>query len=157
MIFDTNKTGTGDAWFSKNVSATGYITRTSVYNTADGSALAKIKNASDYLNLDGTINHTAFYGYVQEPVADTSRTETYKRCSNITINDTEKEVCENVIYYPYTINQDGVLLDKEVDVLRQGVYELNQLVIQQNTTINLLKSELCRKDPTYSFCLGGTG
>lgn len=64
LIINTNMTGGNSlAWFSKNISAKGYITRTSVYDTSKGSALDNIKNVSQLIN-NGVINHTAYYGYV---------------------------------------------------------------------------------------------
>ena len=51
----------------------------------------------------------------------------------------------NVTIYPYNTIEEGVLLDAEVELLRQAVWELKQ----EN---QLLKDELCSKDPTYSWC-----
>lgn len=162
-------------WASSNVSATGYITRTSVYDLTQGSALSKIKDASEYLNPDGTINHQLFYGYTPYLTTDLSRPEeqivTEKECNtqkvevacidlcyDIDGNETpcppcyeEQETCKDVertiTTYPYTKREEGVELGKEIDVLRQGVYEL-KIENQQ------LKSELCLRDKTYNFCNG---
>ena len=60
-------------------------------------------------------------------------------------------------------------MDKEIDVMRQATYELkiinqnmNTTITSQQNTINnqqaqidLLKTELCKKDNTYKWCLGG--
>lgn len=114
-------------WAEKNVSATGYITRTSVYDKSQGSALDKVKDADDYMNGE-EIDHTAFYGYVSYDVEDCEIDE-----------KTEEKTCVVVG------TEEGVLLDHEVDLLRQAVFELKV----QNQD---LKTELCTKDDTYSWC-----
>jgi len=75
-----------------NISASGFITRTSVFDTTKLTT-DYIKNASYYLDSLGEINHSKFYGFV-----------TWKDGQNKT--------------------QEGVMLDKEVDLLRQNNYEL---------------------------------
>ena len=105
----------------KNISATGYITRTSVFDKSQGNALDKIKDAGDYL-IDGKINHSAFYGYVSYE---------YDDCKLTGDGEDQQEICETKI-------EEGVSLDKEVELLRQAVYEL--------------KTELCNKDNSYEFC-----
>jgi len=117
--------GSVSIWSEKNVSATGYITRTSVYDKSQGSALDKVKDASEYVK-DGEIDHKAFYGYVSYDYDDCETDE-----------ETGEETC-------VTKTEEGVLLDSEVDVLRQAVYELK--LQNQN-----LRDELCTKD-TYSWC-----
>ena len=90
-------------WAEKNISATGYLTRTSVYDKSQGSALEKIKDADDYLT-NGKIDHSKFYGYTNYD---------YKEC----FSDEETEFCE-------TKTEEGVSLNQEIDLLRQAVYEL---------------------------------
>ena len=122
------------AWFEKNISAEGFMTRTSVYDKSRGSALDLIKDADDLMD-GGEINHKAFYGYAGEfEVADYDKPVMEEEC---VILD-EEEICKEVITYPYTVMKEGVLLDAEVDVLRQAVFEL--------------KTELCSKDASYKFC-----
>ena len=60
-------------WVNKNVSATGYITRTTTYDKSKGSALEKIKDASELRDENGKVKHEEFYGYVQYEVPDYSR------------------------------------------------------------------------------------
>ena len=48
------------------------------------------------------------------------------------------------ITYPY-IKEEGILLDAEVNLLRQAIYELK-------TENEIIKSELCLKDNTYLWC-----
>jgi len=150
LVFITNATGgTGLAWFSNNVSARGYIQRTSVYDKSKGDALSYIKDASDYLTAEGKIDHTKFYGFTTYDVTDYSKPikEIKEVCVNQTILDKESkdfgkqiEVCNNIetTTYPYTTIEEGVELGKEIDVLRQAVYEM--------------KTETCQKDSSYSWC-----
>jgi hypothetical protein len=119
-------------WSEGDISATDFITRTSVYDKSKGSALNLIKDADD-LKDGEEIDHKAFYGYVGEfEVTDYSRTETKEVC------DESGGVCEKVVTYPYTKIEEGVSLGSEIDVLRQAVFEL--------------KTELCKKDASYEFC-----
>ena len=117
---------------SADISATGYITRTSVYDKSQGNALDFIFDADDYIN-NGEINHKKFYGYAGEfEVTDYSRAEIEEQgCED------GEGICERIIY-PYTKTEEGVSLDSEIDVLRQAVYEL--------------KTELCTYNDKYSWC-----
>jgi len=138
-----------------NISATGYITRTSKWDKSKD-VWNYIKD-SDYYLKEGKIDHKKYYGYAGSfNVTDYSRPvkEEYqeKKCEEISVGDKTSEPiveCINVTkireIYPYTIQEEGVLLDKEIDLLRQGVYELKQ----EN---DLLKTELCKKDSTYIWC-----
>ena len=148
-------------WSSANVSATGYNTRTSIYDKSQGSALDKIQDA-DYYKTNNKINHSKFYGYAGttiitdydkpiikshiELICDGGDFEELFNCRNETINITT---------YPYKKEVEQVSLNKEIDVLRQAVYELkeeNDLIKEEN---NLMKSELCKKDNTYIWCKYG--
>jgi len=142
-----------------NVSATGYMTRTSVFDTTKN-PWDYIKNASYYLT-DGKIIHERFYGYAGvSEVTDYSRPEIEKYidmecdenltssvnvtyevceiindkivCNNITetIDTYEPINCRRVIkertIYPHKKIEEAVSLDAEINLLRQGVYELKQ-------------------------------
>lgn len=123
QVFDTS---TGVGYFSGQVSATGYTTRSSVYDKAKGKALDWIKDASAYLDKDGKIDHTKFYGYTTITVPDTSKPAKKTKC----IQEGEKGCIKTteVTYYPETKEEGGVSLGMEVDVLRQAVFELNEKV-----------------------------
>ncbi len=125
---------------SGNISATGFITRTSTYDKSKGDALDLIKDSNEYKNADGTINHKSFYGYAGEFLdIDYSRPETKEICNEITDEEGNiKNECKTETTYPYTKIVEGVSLDEEVNVLRQAVYEL--------------KIELCKKDSSYEWC-----
>ena len=140
LTIGTNVSGIS-LYTQANISATGFITRTSVYDKSQGSALDKIKDANLY-KKDEKIDHSAFYGYTSwttnetdysKPVTEMIETEECddNGCHNVTIEET---------YYPNTIEvlNEGVSIDKEIDLLRQAVYEL--------------KTELCKKDNTYVWC-----
>ena len=47
--------------------------------------------------------------------------------------------------YPYNKTIEGVNLGKEIDVLRQALYEEHQSNL-------LMKSELCKQKKSYSWC-----
>ena len=146
-------------WSDGNVSASGYITRTSVFDKSKN-PFDYIKDA-DYYLTDGKIDHKKFYGYAGEfEITDYSRPEIEKYigkkceenitgiynqtsevcniiedkivCNNVTefYNQTEQINCIKVIkervIYPYNKLEKGIELGKEVDVLRQGIYILNQ-------------------------------
>jgi len=147
--------GDSYAGVTGNISATGYIERTSKWDKSKD-VWNYIKD-SDYYLKEGKIDHKKYYGYAGSfNVTDYSRPvkEEYqeKKCEEISVGDKTSEPiveCINVTkireIYPYTIQEEGVLLDKEIDLLRQGVYELKQ----EN---DLLKTELCKKDSTYIWC-----
>ncbi len=119
-------------WAEHNVSATGYISRTSVFDKEKGSALDWIYD-SDYYIDDGEINHSKFSGYVKAiPQPDTSRPVIIRE---LIVNDTDrnnKRILEyvNRTTYPFIIMQEGVLLDEEINTNRQGIYELKLIVCQ---------------------------
>jgi len=73
-------------WSDGNVSASGFITRTSVFDKSRGSALSFVSDADDYV-IGGEIDHTKFYGYAGAfEVIDYDRSE----------------VVDDEIVYPYT-------------------------------------------------------
>ena len=123
MIFNSSASGSGLAYFSDNVSATGFVTRTSVYDKDEGSALDQIKDADSLVKLDGEISHKDFYGYVKFNVTDFSKPEIRRVCDNETFSPEENK-CWDETYYPHEKIEEGVDLGKEIDVLRQAVYEL---------------------------------
>ena len=127
MIFITNETGDGLAWFSRNVSAEGFLTRTSVFDKSKGSALDFILDADDYKKAKKPkeINHRKFYGYTTYPVTDFSKPETEFYVE--TLSD-GTEVTMNRTIYPHKKIEEAVNLNKEIDVLRQAVFELNERV-----------------------------
>lgn len=120
LLLISNNTGSGLAWFSNNVSATGFITRTSVYDKGRGKALDFIKDSDDYIVGD-KINHSEFYGYTIYNVTDESRMVMVEdKCIDDAVYG---EWCDYETY-PYQLEEEGVSLDMEVDLLRQVAYEL---------------------------------
>ena len=140
MVFNTNETDTTSiAWFSSNVSAKGYITRTSVFDKSTGKALDKEKDATEYLDINGNINHSKFYGYTTYQVTDFSKpVYVIHEDERVTENNTKEKYNWTETTYPFKKIEEGVDLGKEVDVLRQSVYEL--------------KTELCVYNDKYSWC-----
>lgn len=121
-----------------DISATDYITRTSVFDKSKD-AWDYIKDADYYLTNE-EIEHNKFYGYVTYKNKDKSRPVIVQR--NETYFDETLNTTVTTFYnettYPYLIDEEGVSLSKEIDVLRQAVYEL--------------KEELCKKDASYQWC-----
>ena len=119
LIFNTNATGSGDAWFSKNVSATGYITRTTVWDeNQSGRSIDNFKSENELKNLDGSINHSAYGScYTQTPITDLSRPEieNYTTCQ-------EREVYENYTKQTCSYEFNGQGYDYVcVDVIDQRI------------------------------------
>ena len=137
-----------------NISATGYNTRTSVYNKDQGSALDKIKDSDYYKDEKGEIDHSKFYGYVGEIMTVDYDQPVY---INKTVQDHEKtiEVFNEVtgeleitypfnttvmeLTYPYTKAEEQVSLTMEIDVLRQALYELSEDHKELQIEVNKLK------------------
>ena len=121
-----------------NISATDYITRTSVYDKSKGKALDYIKDADELTTL-GKIDHKKFYGFVEYDKTDLSRPVLTLK-SYVEYNETSKKnvtIFYNETSYPYTIKESGVSLGREISILRQSIYEL--------------KTELCIYK-AYSWC-----
>lgn len=110
LVFITNESGgRALAWFSNNISATGYLTRTEVFNQ---DALGEIKLANTMLNPDGSINHTSFGSCATSyPVTDYSRPieENYNILVR-DINGTEYNLTQTRTLYPYTKIEEGASL-----------------------------------------------
>jgi hypothetical protein len=105
----------------QNISATGYITRTSVFDK-DNNVWDFIKDADYYKDESGKVEHNKFYGYTTYPKSDVSK----------------PVVVNNITTYPFNITEEGVSLEAEINVLRQAVYELNERV-------KVLETECVRK------------
>ena len=138
-----------------NITAAGYITRTKVYDKTKGKATTKIKDADEYLNPDGSINHDAFgdstvkykiqkvIGYtekitkkttcIEEPIIDGINNDKFK-----TICTTRDVITQVPIYKEF--EETGVSLDQEVALLKQAIYELKQCI---TTSKNMIKLNTC--------------
>ena len=117
----SSNSGDISIYADKNITATGFITRTSVFDKSDGSPFNYIKDSSYYLDSKNKIKHKNFYGYVNNIIA----TDYSKPVVTYYYEDGIKK---ELITYPYTKMEEGVELGSEVDVLRQAVYELNERV-----------------------------
>lgn len=125
-------------WSEGNISASGYLTRTSVYDKSKGSALNYIKDSNDYMK-DGKIDHTKFYGYAGlDYIADKSRPVYYNTTEEVCGANETEEICHNVTEqhteYPYKIALEQVSIDAEIDMLRQAVFELKKKVEELEAT-----------------------
>ena len=152
--------GSISIWASGNISATGFITRTDVYDKSKGNALDYIKDAGELKYINGTINHKSFgYSYVSynNQKQNGTRNESYIvneiiRTENETLFDViqnrtiEREVNIygnvtkiNVIPTYQIYKEEGIDLGKEVSMLKQAVFELNEKVKAQQIEIDKLK------------------
>jgi hypothetical protein len=135
---EVNKNVSGISIYSQaNISATGYNTRTSVFDSSKN-AFDYIHDAEDY-KTNGEIDHKKFYGYAgtvestdySRPVViqelDENCTETYDEILNETIKTCSPYYYETTTY-PYTKTEEQVSITAEIDLLRQAVYELNEKV-----------------------------
>jgi len=187
LVFDYNATNpTAMAWFSGNLSAFSYDTRTSVFDKSRGNALDFIKDADDYkIGVSDEINHSIFYGYttyqVKDPNNCSQELEWTRYCytyNQTNLNGEYEVYCifdyqidkkdwqehgiisEDIEEYYHTVcgtkTEEAVSLNKEIDVLRQATYELNQKVEQLETDYSELKNAFCVYHPEDKVCLGGS-
>lgn len=165
----------------KNISATGFITRTSVYDKTQGLALEKIKDADEYKTRTGDINHQTFFGYTNWSIINYFKpeTETYKE---LVCAIPQKEICKDINWCEwiddlekcYTQNVCGLenikgakekcgLIEKtriiyphkilvEGVSLDQEINVLRQAIYELKEQTKILQNELCKKDISYSFC-----
>lgn len=125
--------GTGGigVFVEQNVSADDYITRTTSFNPTKNPK-DYIKNYDYYLNPDGSVDHSKYYGHVTFEIPDLSRP--VKSCKDVTVEICDYTaginfgVCENVTeiecedVYPFMVEEDGISLGMEIDLLRQELY-----------------------------------
>ncbi len=124
-------------WSQAKVSATGYITRTDVYDTDKlGLATDNLKSDKELLYANGSINHKAFPEYIEydktiitgynktlvdkEVCVITNRTKSGKRCW---INKVEDG---SPLYA--TVKEEGVDLGKLVAKHEQSSFEMNEKI-----------------------------
>lgn len=187
MIFDSNRTGSGDAWFSRNVSATGYITRTTAWDNSRGSALDYIKSGTQLRDVEGKVLHDSFPEFQRANI----QVRDNDNCWEIVdiVQEWKEILNDTVIGYRLTNSSDllseveiakakrlgweikpvlanaragyvnverprtecgtkieqGVKIDEQISTHEQSIYELKEKV-------EMLETELCNKDNTYSWC-----
>jgi hypothetical protein len=146
LVFNTSESGSAIAYFSNNISATGYITRTSVFDKSRGSALSLIKDVSQLIDSKGKIKHSEFYGYTLQEVTDFSKPvieETFIDKCYFDDKDKDKKICyEEKIEkttYPYKTFEEGVNIVEEIELLRQALVE--QKIINQDLTSRITQLE----------------
>jgi len=130
-----NATGLG------TVRAGRYITGSYVPEISSANFLSKLDNINEWTKEDKSIDYSKHYAYVQTLEKDPTHcwNETDYYCWNETENNlTEREECGTRL-------ADGLDLEKRAGDMEAMIYELKQ----EN---DLLKSELCKKDITYSWC-----
>lgn len=158
-----------------NISATGFITRTSTYNKSTGKALPKIKDANVLKDASG-IKHEEFYGYKEFEVTDYSRPviiqEPYQDCVTIDKNVSkvidvceddklEEEVlikgkCEKETVIETIQEEKCTTKYKPVTTfphkkLESGVDIVEEIELLRQALYEL-KTEMCVIDKKYSWC-----
>lgn len=129
-----------------NISATGYITRTSTFDKSKGNALDLIKDSSELRDINGKIIHSNFYGFVEYDAVDYSRPV-------VTYGDINGDgKAEEIIDYPYTIKEQGVNIVDEIELLRQAIYELKNENENLKTRFLRLEQETCTIK-LFSWCV----
>jgi len=151
-----NATGLG------TVRAGRYITGSYVPEISSANFLSKLDNINEWTKEDKSIDYSKHYAYVQTLEKDPTHcwNETDYYCWNETENNLTEKNCGEVL--PKEIKAsgdfeiiyreecgtrlaDGLDLEKRAGDMEAMIYELKQ----EN---DLLKSELCKKDITYSWC-----
>lgn len=133
-------------WSEGNVSATGYNTRTSIYDKTKGSALQYIKDADSYKTA-GEIDHTKFYGYIGTTTAtDYNRPETTKRCEDYPVNE-EEEYQEEECTYKYDSKSELYIKDCQQVTktrIKQNCHLEDSCTYEQTATLNKY-NQTCKK------------
>ena len=122
LVVASNVTGIS-IWAQANVSAAGYITRTSVWDVAQhGSALSWVRNSSELKNG----NHIRHELYAPTRITYNISVPNSTRISfYLDENNENKERIERTYK---TIEEEGVLLDEIIAKHEQAIYELNQKI-----------------------------
>jgi len=88
-----------------------------------------------------SVENQTYYDKICENIEKQSCEDiTMQVCSDVITTETTYPFNKtmNTTTYPYKIQEEGVSLNAEIDLLRQAVYEL--------------KTELCKKDNSYGWC-----
>ncbi len=158
LVSDTNG---GVGYFTSQVSATGYITRTSIWDKKKGKALDFVKDADSLTDASGIIMHENFPEKVTYQVTDYDNCwEVVRKVEYCWIENEERFCVDNIANVPpKTIikkiehkekecgkkNETGVSMGLQVAKHEQALYEAYQ-------TIKELQNELCLKDSSYKWC-----
>lgn len=117
-VIGSNSSDSITIWAEKNISATGYITRTSIFDKSKN-PFDYIKDA-DHYKENGEIKHSQFYGATKYSKIDTSRPveveEEYEVCNDIPVLES---VCRNETQCNYVLNKNSNYYDnvcEEVEV-----------------------------------------
>jgi len=142
MVFDSSAVGTGLAYFSDNVSSTGFITRTYTTETTDKKAYELVKYSSENFYKNGIKNYSA-WGECYSPfkIRDMTRPVyndiIYEKCNPTTL------ICENIteveIIYPYETIEDGLNLDcQNTMIAKADNYERQTIKITETETDGII-------------------
>jgi hypothetical protein len=159
------------AWFSHNVSATGYNTRTTVFDKSRGSPFFYLKDADDYKTPEGDIRHSDFYGHNTHEVKKCGFIETPMFCREVIegegLSDLECQERKPILssgWFEITFNnkvcvmveEEAVLLDDEINLLRQISYNMTYEFCSRDSSYSWC-DDLCSIRDSYSWCPRGVG
>jgi len=157
LIFNTNLTGNGIAWFSNNLSAQNLIDRSWYWDNKLGSSLSFVKDSKS-ISSDKDLNNFEQANY---QVTDFSRPveEEYEIEICEEDEETEKIICHNETktrtIYPYTKTETGRLVSAVIGKHEQNIYDLLQRLETAEAKLN--KDDTCLKDAkdfeTYKECV----
>jgi len=172
LVVDSNVSGIS-IYSDGNISASGYITRTQVYDKSKGKALNKIKDANEYFNIDGSINHGAFgdsmVSYdkrvvdkvIVEQIDVNVCGEITQTCSIIKGNCSKKDVNSVNCSEDYEQCVDDPMIckmekqDQNVTIYKiieeEGV-SLDKEIALLKQALYEIKVETCEKNKSYSWC-----
>jgi len=143
---------TSPSYFEGNLSALDLYDRSPAWEKSNQEALQSILNIKNKENKKGKIeiDHSTLPDIAKGTFKKVEKTNCRMEDKEIRGGKiVQIEVCdENVI------EEEGRSLGGMISVQVEAIKGLNQIITSQNQTIELLKSELCSKDNTYSWCGG---
>jgi len=145
--------GDGDLWVQDDLYVNDTITHSTVWDTSKfGSPLNYSYNPASVISTGNTYNHELDL----EPFKAYRNVTDFDNCWNVTAN--QKLENGTIINIQVTKCGTKIVLAGSSESMKMWfalskIYDLEQKITSQQSEINLLKSELCRKDPTYVWCL----
>lgn len=159
MIFDVNATTpfTGIGYFTGGISVESITDRSSYWNKSLGNSLDYVQDSDSIKNeLTGRFDDTLLNDFDKSTYLITDKDRPVNESFECEQWDIEtekviKSICYRIIY-PFTKEETGRSISAVIGKHEQNIYDLNELIVEQQTEINMLKSGLCAKDNTYSWC-----
>lgn len=170
LVFDTNLTGNGEAYFSGVVNALNFTDRTVFWDESRGSSLDAVKDSRELRNADGSENDSLLddFDRVTYLVVDRDRpvNQSYRKivsnqifnqsrldycmtirndqefCDTLSYETVETEVTAYRIVYPYQKEMVGRSMSSVIGKHEQNIYDLIQLGLEKDDLIANLSARL---------------